>query len=259
MAIAALLGVGTSSAEEPPDSAICANIDKAVKHSGKTLKTCTKTRCIPQDQEFACVGRIETTDGTVATLERRLKKSGQGWVMLPLPVEMSVGPYSVKIPSDWPLLNAKDAGELRRQLEAQGLQIHPSQTGKTDPAPFVALSTFTIESAGSIAFVVLAVSNASGLGPALAQQAIDRLELGLRAGHVRSYKEPMHVVVAGFAGALTKAITKSGGLALTARLHHDDRKDVLLQVTLLAPPAWPESKASFEFFRVLATLRPAKT
>jgi hypothetical protein len=164
---------------------------------------------------------------------------------------VSVGAFTVKIPRSSKSFSATDAAQLRRQYVMQSQEIYRQFSGADDPTKTVDVVAFHVNGTGSFVLVAFTVPPTSNLIALLKNQAKDKADWGVREGYIRKYLGLVSVDNKYFSGFYTKAIGRNGGVQISGGLEHKNLKNTIIQLTLLAPGAWPESKATSTLTSIL--------
>lgn len=169
---------------------------------------------------------------------------------------VTVGAFTVKVPTEWKSFSASEAAELHRQYMAQSKEIYRQFSGSSgDPSKSVDVVAFHIANdAGTFAIVSFTVPPQSDLISLLKGQVEDKMAWGVREGYIRKYLGIVPVDDEQFSGFYTKAIGNSGGLEISGGLEHKKVKNTIIQLTLLCPKAWDEVKATNTLSSILKSV-----
>ena len=166
-----------------------------------------------------------------------------------------VGAFTVKVPTDWTSFNASEATDLRRQYMAQSKEIYRQFSGSDDPSKSVDVAAFHISNdPGSFVIVSFTVPPQSNLITLLKSQVEDKMAWGVREGYIRKYLGLVPIDDEQFSGFYTKAIGNSGGLEVSGGVEHKKLKNTIIQLTLLCPKAWDEVKAENTLSSILKSV-----
>jgi len=158
---------------------------------------------------------------------------------------ITLGEFTVKVPTEWASFNASEAAALRRQYMDQSKQIYQQFNGADDPAKSVDIAAFHIlNDGGSFVIVSFTVPPQSNLIDLLKGQVGDKMDFGVRQGYIRKYLGMTSVNDPQMSGFYTRAIGTSGNVEVSGGLEHKKLKSTVIQLTLLAPKGWDETKAT---------------
>lgn len=168
---------------------------------------------------------------------------------------VTVGAFTVKVPTDWRSFSANEAAVFRRQFMAQSEEIYRQYTGSDDPSKTVDVIAFHISN-GDGAFVIVSftVPPQSDLITLLKSQVEDKMAWGVREGHIRKYLGLVPVDDEQFSGFYTKVIGNSGEIQISGGLEHRELKNTIIQLSLLCPKDWDEVKATNTLSSVLQSV-----
>lgn len=168
---------------------------------------------------------------------------------------VTVGSFTVKVPTDWKDFNASEAADLRRQYMEQSEEIYRQFSGSYDSSKSVDVVAFHISNdAGSFVIVSFTVPPHSDLITLLKSQIEDKMAWGVREGYIRKYLGIVPIDDEKFSGFYTKAIGTSGGIEVSGGLEHKKLKNTIIQLTLLCPKAWNEVKSTNTLSSVLKSV-----
>jgi hypothetical protein len=171
---------------------------------------------------------------------------------------VTVGAFTVKVPTAWTNFTANEAAELHRQYMAQSQEIYRQFSGADDPTKTVDVVAFHMpNSTGSFVLVSFTVPATSDLITLLKSQVNDKMAWGVREGYIRKYLGLVSVDNERFSGFYTKAIGKGGSVEISGGLEHKNLKNTIIQLTLLSPSGWDEARATTDLTSILdsVTLR----
>lgn len=164
---------------------------------------------------------------------------------------VTVGAFTAKIPRNWKAFGATDAAQLRRQYTAQSQEIYRQYAGADDPTKTVDVAAFQVDGTGLFVLVSFTVPPKSDLIALLKSQVKDKMDWGIREGHIRKYLGLVSVDNRYFSGFYTKAIGRSGEVQISGGLEHKSFRNRILQLTLLSPGGWTETKATSTLSSIL--------
>ena len=168
-----------------------------------------------------------------------------------------VGTFALDVPTNWKRFNANEMDDLRRQYVTQSEEIYRQFSGSDDSSKTVDVVAFHVENnAGSFVIVSFTVPPQSNLLTLLKSQVMDKMDWGIREGHIRKYMGLVPVDNGKFTGFYTKTIGNSGGVEVSGGLEHKRLKNTIIQLTLLCPKAWDEAKATNTLTSVLESVMP---
>ena len=170
--------------------------------------------------------------------------------------DVTVGAFTVKVPSAWRSFSTSESEQLQRQVVAQSKEIYRQYYGvTTDPASSVNIAAFHIAgAAGSFAIVSFKIPPQSDLINVLKNQAEEKAKWGVQQGYIHKYLGLMPLDDEQFSGFYVKTIGRNGEVQVSGGLEHKKLKNTLVQLTLLCPKAWDEVKATSTLSSVLKTV-----
>ena len=170
--------------------------------------------------------------------------------------DITVGAFTVKIPSDWKSFSAKNSDQLRRQYMAQSEEIYRQYSGAPDPAKSVDIAAVHVGGgAGAFAIVSFTIPPQSDLVNLLKSQVEDKMKWGIQQGYIQKYLGLVPLDNNQFSGFYIKAIGTGGKVQITGVLEHKKLKNTLIQLTLLCPKVWDELKATSTLTSVLKSVK----
>lgn len=145
---------------------------------------------------------------------------------------ITVGLFSVKVPTDWSLFTRSEVASLRRQYLQQSRLIYKRYYGSSeDPAQSVDLAAFHIAgNEGAFVIVSFTVSPQANLIPLLKSQAEDNANWGVRNGYIREYLGLVPIDDENLSGFYMKAVGKSGNVQVSGGLEHKKLKNAIISV-----------------------------
>lgn len=168
---------------------------------------------------------------------------------------VTVGAFTVKVPTDWKSFNANETADLRQEYMAQSKEIYRQFSGSDDTTKSVDVAAFHISNdVGSFVIVSFTVPPQSDLITLLKSQVKDKMAWGVREGYIRKYLGLVQIDDEQFSGFYTKAIGNSGGVEVSGGLEHKKRKNTIIQLTLICPKSWDEVKATNTLSSVLESV-----
>ena len=170
--------------------------------------------------------------------------------------DAKVGPFTVKVPADWPEFSPAEASSLRRQFDEQRSQIHRQYSGgRDDPSGSVDLAVFHIPpDQGAFILVSVTVPPQADLVNVLKSQAQEKADWGVAHGYIRKYLGLVPIDDDQFSGFIIKTVGKEGDIEVTGGLEHKKLKNTLVQLTLISPKSWDQDKAEKTLAEVLKSL-----
>lgn len=170
--------------------------------------------------------------------------------------DVTVGPFTVKVPSDWRSFSASEADPLRRQYMAQSEEIYRQYSGAPNPAKSVSIAAFHIEgNAGVFAIISFTIPPQSDLINLLKSQAEEKMKWGIQQRYIQKYLGLVPLDDNQLTGFWVKCIGTSGEVQISGGLEHKELKNTLVQLTLLCPKAWDELKATNSLISVLESVK----
>jgi hypothetical protein len=158
---------------------------------------------------------------------------------------VTVGAFTVKVPTGWRSFSASESELLRRQFMAQSEQIYRQYSNAKDPAGSVDIAAFHIAGdEGAFIIVSFTVPPQSDLINLLRSQAKDKMEWGIRQGYVKKDLGFVPLDYEQLSGFCIKALGNDGAVQISGGMEHNKLKNTLVQLTLLCPKAWDELKAT---------------
>ena len=169
---------------------------------------------------------------------------------------VTVGAFSVKVPNEWTSFATSEAAALRSQYLEQSKQIYQQFSGgAVDPSKSVSISAFHIANdAGSFVIVSFTVPPQSDLIKLLKTQTPEKMDFGVSQGFIRKYLGMVAVDEGQLSGFYTKAIGTGGGIEVSGGLEHKKLKNTVIQLTLLSPKSWDETKAISSLTAILKSV-----
>jgi hypothetical protein len=159
--------------------------------------------------------------------------------------DVTVGAFTVKVPTEWTNFGPSDASALRKQYMEQSEQIYQQYSGAPDSTKSVDIAGFNIsKNAGSFVIVSFTVPPQSDLITLLKSEVGDKMDWGVRKGYIRKYLGLVSVDDDTFSGFYTKTIGNEGEVDVSGALEHKNLKNTIIQLTLLCPKGWDETKAT---------------
>jgi hypothetical protein len=170
--------------------------------------------------------------------------------------DVTVGAFTIKVPSDWRSFSASESDQFRRQFIAQSEEIYRQYSGAPDPAKSVDIAAFHIAgNAGTFVIVSFTIPPQSDLVNLLKNQAEEKAKWGIQQGYIQKYLGLVPLDDTQFSGFYVKFIGKSGEVQISGGLEHKKLKDTLVQLTLLCPKTWDELKATNTLTSVLESVK----
>lgn len=159
---------------------------------------------------------------------------------------VTVGAFTVKVPTRWASFSPSEAAALRRQYIDQSTQIYQQFSGGDDPpAKQIAIAAFHIAGdEGAFIVVSFTIPPHSDLINLLKSQANEKADWGVQQGYIRKNLGLVPVDDDRFSGFYIKALGKSGNVEVSGGLEHKKLKNTLIQLTLLCPHSWDQGKAT---------------
>jgi hypothetical protein len=166
-----------------------------------------------------------------------------------------VGSFTIDIPKGWTAYGTAEASILRREYLEQSKQIYQAFTGSDDPSKEIDIAAFHISrQEGTFAIVSFSIPPQTNLIQTLKDQVGDKMQFGIQQGFIRRYLGLVSIDRPPLTGFYTKAIGKSGNIEASAGLQHSGKANTIIQLTLLAPAEWDESKANYTLDSVLKSV-----
>jgi hypothetical protein len=170
--------------------------------------------------------------------------------------DVTVGPFTFRVPSDWRSFSASESDQLRRQYMAQSEEIYRQYSGAPNPAKSVDIAAFHIAGdAGTFAIVSFTIPPQSDLVNLLKNQAEEKAKWGIQQGYIQKYLGLVPLDDKQFCGFYIKCIGTSGEVQISGGLEHKKLKGALVQLTLLCPKTWDELKATNTLTSVLESVK----
>jgi hypothetical protein len=168
---------------------------------------------------------------------------------------INLGEFAVTVPTEWATFNVSEAAALRRQYLDQSKQIYQQFNGADDPTKSVDIAAFHIlNDVGSFVIVSFTVPPQSNLIDLLKSQVGDKMNFGVRQGYIRRYLGMTSVNEPQLSGFYTTAIGTSGNVEVSGGLEHKKLKNTVIQLTLLAPKGWDETRATNSLTAILRSV-----
>ena len=168
---------------------------------------------------------------------------------------IDVGTFTANVPAEWESFNEADAADLRSQYMVQSKEIYHQFSGSDDPSKSFDIEAFHInKDDGSFVIVSFTVPPQSDLISLLISQVKEKMAWGIREGYIRKYLGIVPVDNEQFSGFYTKVIGKNGGVQVSGALEHNELKDTVIQLTLLCPKTWDETKAANSLTSILQSV-----
>jgi hypothetical protein len=170
--------------------------------------------------------------------------------------DVTVGAFTVKVPSDWRSFRESESDKLRGQFMAQSEELYRQYSGAPLPAKSFDIAAFHIGGdAGMFAIVSFAIPPQSDLVNLLKNQSEQKAKWGIQQGYIQKYLGLVPLNNKQFSGFYVKAIGKRGEVQITGGLEHKNLKSTLVQLTLFCPKAWDELKATNTLNSVLKSVK----
>ena len=158
---------------------------------------------------------------------------------------ITVGAFTVRVPSNWSVFERGEISTLQQQYQEQSRQIYEQYSSEKDPSKSVDIAAFHIlNDDGTFIIVSFTVPPQSDLIALLKSQISDKMAWGVREGYIRKYLGIVDVETEQFSGFYTKTISNKGAIEISGGLEHKKLKDTIIQLTLLCPNDWDETKAT---------------
>jgi hypothetical protein len=171
--------------------------------------------------------------------------------------KVTVGAFMVMVPTEWASFGSSEAAALRQQYTAQSRQIYQQyNSGSSDGlATPIGLAAFNIAGDdGAFIIVSFAVPPQSDLINMLKNQTKAKMDFGIRQGYIRKYLGLVPVDDEQFSGFYTTAIGKDGNVEVSGGLEHKKLKNTVIQLTLLCPKTWDQSRATDTLTAILKSV-----
>ena len=205
---------------------------------------------------------MKTTSVAIITiaLMAGIGMSVQAQVAAPSPAKASesvtVGDFSITVPTDWKRFTAREAASFERQYQQQSREIYQHFAGSDDPTKSVRVAAYhTPGTNGSFVIVAMSLPPQANLMPMLKEQVEPKMQYGIQQGFIKKYLGMVSVDRAPLTGFYTKAIGRSGNVEVSGGLEHSKKKNTIVQLTLLAPNEWKEDAAVAALETVLASVK----
>jgi len=166
-------------------------------------------------------------------------------VVLKDSIDVTLGAFTLKVPSAWQSFDQSEISNLNSQYQEQSKQIYQQYAATEDGSQSVDLAAYHIsKDAGTFVLVSLTVPPQSDLIKLLKSQIGDKMEWGIREGYIKKYLGIVEIENEQFSGFYTKAIGKTGKIEISGGLNHKKLKNTIIQLTLLCPEGWDSTKAT---------------
>lgn len=157
---------------------------------------------------------------------------------------VTIGAFTLNVPADWQIFSANESAQLRRQYIAQEEEIYRQYYGAYDQANSVDIAAFHFAGhAGTFVIVTSKIPPRSDLINLLKKQAEDKAKWGIQQKYIKKYLGLVSINDKQFSGFIVKCVGNSGEIQISGGLENKKLKGTLLQLTLLCPGAWDETKA----------------
>ena len=169
---------------------------------------------------------------------------------------VTVGGFSIEVPSDWKRFTAQESATFDRQYRQQSREVYQHFAGADDPSSKVAVAAYhTPGKNGYFVIVSMSLPPQANLMPMLKQQIEPKMQYGIQQGFIKKYLGMVSVDKEPLTGFYTKAIGRSGNIAVSGGLEHSKKKNTIVQLTLLAPDEWKEDAAVKALEKLLASVK----
>lgn len=176
---------------------------------------------------------------------------------------ITVGPFSVRVPTEWLAFNSVEASSLRGQYLEQSRQIYQQYSGVPDDSmkPVEVAAFHILRDDGAFIMVSFAAPPQANLIPLLKAQASEKAQWGIRNGYLRKYLGLVPIDDRNLSGFIVTMIGNHGCFEATGGLQDKKFKNTMIQLTLISPKAWDEAMATNSLNKVLNSvtlnIRPA--
>ncbi len=169
---------------------------------------------------------------------------------------ISIGGFSLQVPHEWKSFSSDEAASLRRQFMDQQKEIYKQFSGSDDTSKTIDVAAFHLSgTTGSFVIVILSIPPQADLIKTLKNEVDEKMEWGIREGYIRKYLGLVSVDNDKLSGFYTKAIGKDGNVQVSGGIEHKDKKNALLQLTLLCLKTWDEGKATKTLSSILESVK----
>ena len=170
--------------------------------------------------------------------------------------DITVGAFTIKVPSNWISFSASDSDLLRRQYMSQSEEIYRQYSGAPNPTKSVDIAAFHIAGdSGTFVIVSFTIPPQSDLVNLLKNQAEEKAKWGVQQGYIQKYLGLVPLDDEQFSGFYVKFIGTSGEVQISGGLEHKKLKGTLVQLTLLCPKTWDEVKATNTLTSILESVK----
>jgi hypothetical protein len=173
--------------------------------------------------------------------------------------KITVGDFSLSVPTDWKNFSSGESDSLRRQFLAQQKEIFKQFDGSDIPSKTLNVAAFHLSgNAGSFVVVISSIPPQSNLIKTLRNEVDEKMSWGVREGFIRKYLGVVSVDNEKVSGFYTKAIGKEGNVQVSGGLEPKNKKNTIIQLTLLCPKNWNEAKATSTLSSILESVNLGK-
>jgi hypothetical protein len=166
---------------------------------------------------------------------------------------VTVGAFSINVPTDWTICTSGEAASLRLVYLEQGRQMFQQfdNTSEVIIKSFDLAAFHILGDKGEICIVSFTVPPRAGRIPLLENQVGAKMDWCVREGKKRKYLGMVKVMLGQLSGFYTKAIGKSGYLEVTGTFEYKNHNNTILQLILIPPKSWNETEMANNIAAVL--------
>lgn len=168
---------------------------------------------------------------------------------------VNVGSFLIYVPIEWKIFSDQDVATFERQYRLQSSDIYQHFAGRDDPSKSVHVAAYhTPGKNGSFVIVSMSLPAQADLIPMLIQQIEQKMQYGIQQGFIKKYLGMASIDRPPLSGFYTKAIGMRGNVEVSGGLEHSNKRNTIIQLTLLAPNDWNEETAVSVMEKVLASV-----
>ena len=144
---------------------------------------------------------------------------------------VKIGSFMIQVPVSWKDFSVNDMATFRKHYEIQSKEMFREYHGTdSDSSTMVGVAAFHISNNTGWFFIVsINIPPVSNLIALLKSQVKDKMEWGIREGHISRYLDLDSVENEQFSGFIIKTIGKNGAVEVSANLEHKKLKNTLIQ------------------------------
>jgi hypothetical protein len=145
---------------------------------------------------------------------------------------ISVGAYSVSIPTSWTPYSAAEKEQLSKMYRQQAKSIYEHYAGSPDRTHISDVVAYHLPGGGDFISVFMSVPPQADLMGQLQREAPAKAQWGIEQGHIKSASPVTPVTRDGFSGFYLTTTGASGAKDFVGGLTHSSRKADVIQLLL---------------------------